>query len=157
MKPLIVKGFRYVLELLLLALGIYMAAPGLVDAMELVQVGNLSDPAQAIQSLALVWLFTVASIVSIAAGLLILKNGKESIVQDSLHPLGNMLQGMMLTGCSALIMLHSETSFWFVMTWLLSWIAVGYIRPKKKTECDPDAAVTQAKADTESSNTPVGS
>lgn len=152
---MIVKGIRSLLELLLLAWGLYMAAPGVVDLVNMVNSRPV-QPGESLQSLALLWVIVVLTVVLLAEGIRIMGAGTTKGFQNSRFT-ETVCLGLIMTGISALTILHDESSFWLVIAWLMSWIGVSFIRTKQRTECDSDATVTQAKADTESNNTPAGS
>lgn len=151
-----VKGIRSLLELLLLAWGLNMAAPGVVDLVNMVNSRTPVQPGESLQSLALLWVIVVLAFVLLAEGIRVMGVGTIKGFQNSRFT-ETICLGLILTGISALTILHDESSFWLVIAWLMGWIGVSFIRTKQKTECDSDAAVTQAKADTDSSNTPAGS
>lgn len=153
---MLVKGVRCLLELVLLVSGLYMAAPGVVDLVNMVNTHAPEQPAESIQSLALVWIIVVLLVVLLAEGISVSGADMKKGFQHSRFT-ENTCLGLILTGVSALTMLHSESSFWLVMAWLLSWIVVSFIRTKILTERDSDAAGAQTEADTKPSDTPAGS
>lgn len=153
---MIVKEIRSLLELLLLAWGLYMAAPGVVDLVNMVNSRTPVQPGESLQSLALLWVIVVLTVVLLAEGIRVMGACTTKGFQNSRFT-ETVCLGLIQTGISALTILHDESSFWLVVAWLMSWIGVSFIRTKQRTECDPDATVTQAKADTESNNTPAGS
>lgn len=153
---MLVKGVRCLLELVLLVSGLYMAAPGVIDVVNLVNSPGSTQPVDTIQILFLLWIIVVLVAVLLAEGMKMMSAGTTKGFQHSRFT-EHVCLGMVLTGVSTLTMLHDESLFWLVMGWQLSWIAVTFIRPKKKAECGSDAAVAQTEADTMPSDTPAGS
>lgn len=152
-----IKGVRSLMELVLVVLGLYMAAPGLVDLVDMAYTYTPEQPVQSIQSLVLLWVFIVlVVIVMVTKGIRVMAAGTVKGFKQSRFT-EYVCFGLLFTGVSTLTMIHNDSLFWLVIGWQLSWIGVSFIRTKQKAERDSDAVNVQTDTDTKPSDTSAGS